>query len=129
MALMLASDSPEKLSTCMFAGGLAITGKQKSKEQAAAALRPHPTTRKWCASSEPEKNQIHVSDWVFRQKRNRAAGFEPTTPTMRKWCAPSLDPATPTVPMTQRRMLRHNAIEAWGTMQKTGWVRCRPPVR
>ncbi|WP_374699857.1 DUF1651 domain-containing protein [Synechococcus sp. CC9605] len=32
-------------------------------------------------------------------------------------------------PMTQRRMLRHNAIEAWGTMQKTGWVRCRPPVR
>jgi len=26
-------------------------------------------------------------------------------------------------------MLRHNAIEAWSTMQKTGWVRCRPPVR
>ena len=33
------------------------------------------------------------------------------------------------IPMTQRRMLRHNAIEAWSTMQKTGWVRCRPPVR
>ena len=25
-----------------------------------------------------------------------------------------------------RRMLRHNAIEAWQTMLKTGWVRCSP---
>ncbi|MDC3008900.1 DUF1651 domain-containing protein [bacterium] len=24
---------------------------------------------------------------------------------------------------------RHNAIEAWQTMQKTGWRRCPPPVR
>ena len=23
----------------------------------------------------------------------------------------------------------HNAIEAWQTMQKTGWRRCPPPVR
>ncbi|WP_370631240.1 DUF1651 domain-containing protein [Synechococcus sp. MU1611] len=26
-------------------------------------------------------------------------------------------------------MLRHNAIEVWKSMLKTGWVRCRPPVR
>ncbi|WP_244276022.1 DUF1651 domain-containing protein [Synechococcus sp. N26] len=26
-------------------------------------------------------------------------------------------------------MLRHNTIEAWQTMQKTGWRRCPPPVR
>ncbi len=25
-----------------------------------------------------------------------------------------------------RRMLRHNAIETWQTMLKTGWVRCSP---
>ncbi|WP_413745081.1 DUF1651 domain-containing protein [Synechococcus sp. MIT S9451] len=23
-------------------------------------------------------------------------------------------------------MLRHNAIEAWETMQKSGWKRCQP---
>ena len=27
------------------------------------------------------------------------------------------------------RMLRHNAIEAWQTMQKTGWRRCPAHVR
>ncbi|WP_232202486.1 DUF1651 domain-containing protein [Synechococcus sp. WH 8109] len=26
-------------------------------------------------------------------------------------------------------MLRHNAIEVWQTMQKTGWRLCPPPVR
>ncbi|MDC2984946.1 DUF1651 domain-containing protein [bacterium] len=26
-------------------------------------------------------------------------------------------------------MLRHNAIEAWNTMKKTGWRPCHPPVR
>ncbi len=33
------------------------------------------------------------------------------------------------IPQTRRRMLRHNAIEAWQTMLKTGWQRCSPPVR
>jgi hypothetical protein len=31
-------------------------------------------------------------------------------------------PPRPPEPMTRRRMLRHNAIEAWHTMQKTGWT-------
>ncbi|WP_370586342.1 DUF1651 domain-containing protein [Synechococcus sp. RS9902] len=26
-------------------------------------------------------------------------------------------------------MLRHNAIAAWDKMLRTGWQRCRPPVR
>ena len=38
-------------------------------------------------------------------------------------------PPRPPVPMTSRRTLRHNAIEAWETMQKTGWRRCPPLVR
>ncbi|WP_413440129.1 DUF1651 domain-containing protein [Synechococcus sp. MIT S1220] len=28
-----------------------------------------------------------------------------------------------------RLPVRHNAIEAWETMLKTGWERCSPPVR
>ena len=35
----------------------------------------------------------------------------------------------PPEPQSQRRMLQHNAIEAWQNMQKVGWRRCRPPVR
>ena len=38
-------------------------------------------------------------------------------------------PPRPPEPMTRRRLLRHNAIEAWQTMQKTGWRPCPPPVR
>ena len=35
----------------------------------------------------------------------------------------------PPIPQARRRMLRHNAIEAWNNMQKIGWRRCHPPVR
>ena len=38
-------------------------------------------------------------------------------------------PPHPPVPQTRRRMLRHNAIDAWKQMQKTGWQQCSPPVR
>ncbi|MDA9699932.1 DUF1651 domain-containing protein [Synechococcus sp. AH-736-M02] len=31
--------------------------------------------------------------------------------------------------LTRRQMLLRNMIEAWQTMQKTGWRRCPPPVR
>ena len=53
-------------------------------------------------------------------------------PFMRKWIAIRtygyVPPRSP-VPMTRRRTLRHNAIEAWQTMQETGWRRCPPLVR
>ena len=35
-------------------------------------------------------------------------------------------PPRPPVPQTTRRMLRHNAIEAWTHMQNTGWKCCAP---
>ena len=38
-------------------------------------------------------------------------------------------PPRPPTPQTRRRMLRHNAIEAWTTMLKTGWRQCSAPVR
>ncbi|MEC7737788.1 MAG: DUF1651 domain-containing protein [Cyanobacteriota bacterium] len=31
--------------------------------------------------------------------------------------------------MTRRRLLRHNAIEAWKAMRKMGWRRRPSPVR
>ena len=41
-----------------------------------------------------------------------------------RWVRPN-----PPVPQSQRRMLRHNAVEAWKNMQMVGWRRCHPPVR
>ena len=41
----------------------------------------------------------------------------------------SWKPPSPPVPMTQRRILRHNAIEAWNTLKKRGWRPCHPLVR
>ena len=38
-------------------------------------------------------------------------------------------PAPPPILHTRRRMLRHNAVDAWKTMLKTGWRQCSPPVR
>ena len=40
-----------------------------------------------------------------------------------------LGSAPPPEPMTRRRLLRHNAIEACQTMQETGWRRCPSLVR
>ena len=31
--------------------------------------------------------------------------------------------------LTRRQMLLRKVMEAWQTMQKTGWRRCPPPVR
>nr|WP_244281270.1 DUF1651 domain-containing protein [Synechococcus sp. UW106] len=31
--------------------------------------------------------------------------------------------------LIKKLILRHNAIEAWDKMLKTGWRRCSPPVR
>ena len=48
---------------------------------------------------------------------------------LQAWHSQRWIPPNPPVPQTRRRMLRHNAIEAWNTMLKTGWRRCPPPVR
>ena len=71
--------------------------------------------------------------WLVNAQQQKVVQFKPDASTVHaEWVAVrtySWVPPRPPVPMTQRRMLRHNAIEAWETMQKTGWVRCRAPVR
>ena len=71
--------------------------------------------------------------WLYSEQQQKLCHFKPSMATGHapwvevrtfRW----IPPRSP-VPMTQRRMLRHNAIEAWGTMQKTGWRRCTPPMR
>ena len=38
-------------------------------------------------------------------------------------------PPYPPVPLSRRRMLRHQAVDTWDTMREAGWQRCCPPVR
>ena len=71
--------------------------------------------------------------WLFSEQQQKLCHFKPSMATVHaQWVEVRtfnwVPPRSP-VPMTQRPMLRHNAIEAWSTMLKTGWVRCRPPVR
>ena len=71
--------------------------------------------------------------WLYSEQQQKLCHFTPDTATVHaQWVAIrtySYVPPRPPEPMTRRRMLRHNAIEAWQTMQKTGWRRCPPPVR
>ena len=71
--------------------------------------------------------------WLYSEQQQKFCHFKPDTATMyAQWVAVrtySYVPQRPIVPMTTRRLLRHKAIEAWKTMQKTGWRRCHPPVR
>ena len=71
--------------------------------------------------------------WLYSEQQQQLCHFKPDTATVHaQWVAIrtySYVPPRPPEPMTRRRMLRHNAIEAWQTMQKTGWRRCPPPVR
>ena len=71
--------------------------------------------------------------WLYSEQQQKLCHFKPSMATVHaQWVEVRtfhwIPPRQP-VPMTQRRMLRHNAIEAWCTMQKTGLVRCPPPVR
>jgi hypothetical protein len=38
-------------------------------------------------------------------------------------------PPYPPVPLSRRRMLRHQAVDNWDTNREAGWQRCYPPVR
>ena len=71
--------------------------------------------------------------WLVNAQQQKVVQFKPDGFTVHcEWVAVrtySWKPPKPPVPMTQRRMLRHNAIEAWNTMKKTGWRPCHPPVR
>ena len=71
--------------------------------------------------------------WLVNDQQQKVVQFKPETPSVHaEWVAVrtySWTPPKPPVPLTRQRMLRHNAIEAWNTMKKTGWRPCRPPVR
>ena len=71
--------------------------------------------------------------WLYSEQQQKLCHFKPDTATVHaQWVAIrtySYVPPRPPEPMTRRRLLRHNAIEAWETMQRTGWRRCPPPVR
>ena len=71
--------------------------------------------------------------WLYSEQHQKLCHFKPSMAMVHaQWDEVRtfswIPPRSP-VPMTQRRLLRHNAIEAWQTMQKTGWRRCPPPVR
>ena len=70
--------------------------------------------------------------WLYSEQQQKLCHFKPDTATVHaQWIAIrtySYVPPRPPEPMTRRRMLRHNAIEAWQTMEKTGWRRCPNPV-
>ena len=85
-------------------------------------------------SSFHEPLQKHGGEgWLYSEQQQKLCHFKPSMATVHaQWVEVltfSWIPTRSPVPMTQRRMLRHNAIEAWQTMQKTGWRRCPPPVR
>ena len=71
--------------------------------------------------------------WLYSEQQQKVVQFKPDASTAHaEWVAVrtySWVPPNPPVPLTRRRMLRHNAIEAWNTMKKTGWRPCHPPVR
>ena len=71
--------------------------------------------------------------WLYSEQQQKIVHFKPDASTAHAqwvilrtfhWRPPDYP-----IPQTRMRMLRHNAIEAWQTMQKTGWRRCPPPVR
>ena len=74
-----------------------------------------------------------VEGWLYSEQQQKLCHFKPNTATVHaQWVAIRTYhyvPPHPPEPMTRRRMLRHNAIEAWQTMKKMSWMQCPPPVR
>jgi len=68
--------------------------------------------------------------WLVNEQQLLVCQFKPDTPSAHsKWVAVRTYrwvPPRPPVPQTRRRMLRHNSVEAWQTMLKTGYQRCHP---
>ena len=62
--------------------------------------------------------------WLYSEQHQKLCHFKPDTATVHaQWVEVrtfAWVPPHPPAQMTQRRMLRQNAIEAWSTMLKTG---------
>ena len=71
--------------------------------------------------------------WLYPEHQQKLCHLKPERATVdAQWVAIRTHcyvPPCPPEPMTRRRMLLHNAIEAWQMMQKKGWRRCPPPIR
>ena len=95
--------------------------------------RQTPATPNKNRATNPPPEKPGGEGWLVSADQQKLVQFKPSMATVHaQWVEvltfSRIPPRSP-VPMTQRRMLRHNAIEAWQTMQKTGWRRCPPPVR
>ena len=71
--------------------------------------------------------------WLHSEQQQKLCHFRPDTATVHAQVDRHKDlrlrSASFALADTRRRTLRHNAIEAWQTMQKMGWRRCPPLVR
>tara|TARA_B100001093_G_scaffold315929_1_gene301417 strand:- start:740 stop:1042 length:303 start_codon:yes stop_codon:yes gene_type:complete len=70
--------------------------------------------------------------WLVNNQQQMVCQFIPDAPSAHgQWVSVrtySWIPPRQPVPQTQRRMLRHNAVDAWQKMLKSGWQRCAPPM-
>ena len=84
-------------------------------------------------ATDPSPEKPGGEGWLVNPEQQKVVQFKPDSATIHaQWVAVRTyrwDPPRPPIPQTRRRMLRHNAIEAWDTMLKTGWRRCSAPVR
>ena len=71
--------------------------------------------------------------WLYSEQQQKFCHFKPDMATVHaQWVVIrtySYVPPRPPELMIRRRLLRHNAIDAWQTIRKTGWRRYPPPVR
>ena len=72
----------------------------------------------------PQKNG---EGWLLNEQEQLVVCFRNALPSAHaKWIELETRPMRGSGQPIVRRMLRHNAIEAWTHMQKTGWKRCQP---
>ena len=66
--------------------------------------------------------------WLVNDQEGKVCSFTNANPTAHaQWVVVETRPLRGGGQPVVRRMLRHNAIEAWETMLKTGgWKRCQP---
>jgi len=85
------------------------------------------------ATTDDQAERTSIEQWLVSERQQLVCQFKPDTATAHsQWVAIRTfhwRPPDYPIPQARERMLRHNAIEAWQTMLKTGWRRCPPPVR
>ncbi|MAR06579.1 MAG: hypothetical protein CL862_05720 [Cyanobium sp. NAT70] len=83
------------------------------------------------SKQQPEKPD--GEGWIVNESQQLVCQFSPDNATDHSqwvtirtfhWRLPD-DP----IPQSRRRMLSHQAVEAWQTMRHSGWRRCSPPMR